>query len=183
MAFYWATNPVTGWLAVAGGQENPFNPISKSQNFFQGFVKLCNYLTPRVIDNVKSCHCRKIPKSLRVCRLKVTSFPFLKSEVHMQHLNLAKRLNFMIAIHLYFLASMFVSITFWMVCQAPDCLWSKPGSSIVFSCTSWWENLTDPTLVTPHLQHCNITIESLEHIFSNYYQDWMSCNQMMVMWS
>ena len=100
----------------------------------------------------------------------------------MQHLNLAKRLNFMIAIHLYFLASMFVSITFWMVCQAPDCLWSKLGSRIVFSCTLWLEHLTDPTLVTPHLQHCNITIGSLEHIFSNYYQDWMSCNQMMAMW-
>ena len=137
----------------------------------------------RVIDNVKSCHCCKIIKSLRICRLKVTSFPFLKSEVHMQHLNYAKRLNFMIAIHLYFLASIFVSITFWMVCQALDSLWSKLGSSMVFSCTCWWEDLTDTTLVTPHLQHCNITIKSLEHIFSNYYQDWMSCNQMLVMWS
>ena len=37
----------------------------------------------------------------------------------MQHLNLAKRLNFMTTINLYFLASMFASITFWMVCQAP----------------------------------------------------------------
>ena len=137
----------------------------------------------RVIDNVKSCYCCKILESSRVCRSNDTSFSFLKSEVHMQHLNLAKRLNFMIAIHLYFLASMFVSITFLMICQAPDCLWSKLGSRMVFSCTSWWEHLTDPTIVTGHLQHCNITIESLEHIFSNYYQDWMSCNQMMVMWS
>ena len=137
----------------------------------------------RVIDNVKSFHCRKILESLRVYRLKVTSFSFLKSEVPMQHLNLAKRLNFMIAIHLYFLASMFVSITFWIVCQAPDCLRSKLGSRMIFSCTLCWEHLTDPTLVTPHLQRCNITIESLNHILSNYYQDWMSSNEMLVMWS
>ena len=149
--------------------------------FFHCFVKLCNYLMSRVIDNFKNCHCCKILESLRVCRLKVTRFSFLKSEVHMQHLNLAKRLNFMIAIHLYFLASMFVSTTFWMVCQAPGCLWSKLGSRIAVTCTSWWEHLTDPTLATPHFQHCNITIESLELIFPNYYQDWMSCNQMMVM--
>ena len=111
----------------------------------------------RVIDNFKSFHCRKILESLRVYRLKVTSFSFLKSDVPMQHLNLAKRLNFMIAIHLYFVALMFVSITFWMVCQAPDFLWSKLGPRMVFRCTSWWEHLTDPTLVAPHLQYCNIT--------------------------
>ena len=57
---------------------------------FHCFFNLCSCLMSRVTYNVKSCHCCKILKSLRICILKVTSFSFLKSGVRMQHLNVTK---------------------------------------------------------------------------------------------
>ena len=62
----------------------------KVGSFFHCFSNLCNYLMSRVTCNVKRYHYCKILESLRICRLKLTSFSFLKSGVHMQHLNLAK---------------------------------------------------------------------------------------------
>ena len=89
---------------------NNYFTVKKVAIFFSLLFKTLGLFNVIITDNIKSCNCCNIRGNLafgswrnyvfflqifllvylRVYRLKVIGFSFIKSRVHMQHLNLAK---------------------------------------------------------------------------------------------